>query len=611
MVLFFLVLAFLTQTAQCLNSCWSSGVEVCSASAVYWTMEVDDCPELANCNCSVKLASIYCTNLTYVPNFEELANPSSYKTLRITNSQINRITSSASFLPLTQLGTLEITSSGVTNIAPDVFYDLCKSGRRSLDRLDLQRNRLTSVPSGLEHCTFFSEICLGANDISSSGLGLNKFAHMGRLAYLDLSENRNLSIIPAESLKFGSGVLKAVNLENNGIRRIDSDSGISDVCHADISSPPSFCLSVGNNIFCDCSLFWICDYIGSCVQSNGFVCSSDSKAVSDYCKNDNCSKNLGLQLGLGIGISLGVLILIALIPFLFWIWKTRRASETSSIVYHNKIISDYGSRDNAIVLSCYTARSLGGCSMNEDYGQIFCSQLTKVPDFRSFVNDSLIENFRILVIRDSFLGDIDFSVTPLSYLRALTNLIIENNEILSISYFSDVCKIPLLSVLSMQSNGLKEIPSGISSCVELTSVEFRNNSISPSGLGIKRFSTMRRLRYLDLSENEELIFLGQFSLEVNSGDLIFINLNFCQLQSIDIFSGISGACENAKTSGKRVTVYLSRGNYPLRCNNNLLWICNYLDTCTDVDFPLSHCIAASGKTTDIITFCEMNVISIN
>ena len=57
--------------------------------------------------------------------------------------------------------------------------------------------------------------------------------------------------------------------------------------------------------------------------------------------------DLGLQLGLGIGISLGVLILIALIPFLFWIWKTRRASETSSIVYHNKIISDYGSRDNA------------------------------------------------------------------------------------------------------------------------------------------------------------------------------------------------------------------------------------------------------------------------
>ena len=57
--------------------------------------------------------------------------------------------------------------------------------------------------------------------------------------------------------------------------------------------------------------------------------------------------DLGLQLGLGIGISLGVLILIALIPFLFWIWKTRRASETSSIVDHNKIISDYGSRDNA------------------------------------------------------------------------------------------------------------------------------------------------------------------------------------------------------------------------------------------------------------------------
>ena len=72
---------------------------------------------------------------------------------RITNSQINRITSPASFLPLTQLGTLcvqidrkwptptyisifrEIRSSGLTNIAPDVFYDLCKSGRRSLDRL--------------------------------------------------------------------------------------------------------------------------------------------------------------------------------------------------------------------------------------------------------------------------------------------------------------------------------------------------------------------------------------------------------------------------------------------------------------------------------------------
>ena len=55
--------------------------------------------------------------------------------------------------------------------------------------------------------------------------------------------------------------------------------------------------------------------------------------------------DLGLQLGLGIGISLGVL---ALIPFLFWIWKTRRASETSSIVDHKKIISDYGSRsDNA------------------------------------------------------------------------------------------------------------------------------------------------------------------------------------------------------------------------------------------------------------------------
>ncbi|XP_065834028.1 slit homolog 2 protein-like isoform X3 [Oscarella lobularis] len=307
---------------------------------------VDDCPQLANCNCSVKLASIYCTNLTYVPNFEELTNPSSYKTLRITNSQINRITSSASFLPLTQLGTLEITSSGVTNIAPDVFYDLCKSGRRSLDRLDLQRNRLTSVPSGLEHCTFLSEICLGANDISSSGLGLNKFAHMGRLAYLDLSENRNLSVIPAESLKFGSGVLKAVNLENNGIRQIDSDSGISDACHAALSSPPSFCLSVGNNIFCDCNLFWMCDYIGSCVQSNGLLCSRDSKAVADYCKNNNCSK-LDLQLPLGISMPLSA-VLIAVAIFLIWKYKTKwqfspAVQETIPITDGNDPQKDYSS----------------------------------------------------------------------------------------------------------------------------------------------------------------------------------------------------------------------------------------------------------------------------
>ena len=179
----------------------------------------------------------------------------------------------------------------------------------------------------------------------------------------------------------------------------------------------------------------------------------------------------------------------------------------------------------------------------------------------------------------------------------------------------------------MQSNGLKEIPSGMSTCVELTSVlvlpriveyidstirgstrltainyfcfvydrEFRNNSISSSGLGIKWFSTMRRLRYLYGTVLVNLFFLSHaftdcgtnflgtcrrmknldpwsnlvlkstveilfsceylvFFLQYVNSNLISSNLNFCQLQAIDMFSGISVACENAKTSGKRVTV---------------------------------------------------------
>ena len=54
---------------------------------------------------------------------------------------------------------------------------------------------------------------------------------------------------------------------------------------------------------------------------------------------------------------------------------------------------------------------------------------------------------------------------------------------------------------------------------------------------------------------EHLLFcLQHIWLLISNSNPIFRNLNFCQLQSIDIFSGISGACENAKTSGKRVTV---------------------------------------------------------
>ena len=50
----------------------------------------------------------------------------------------------------------EITSSGVTNIAPDVFYDLCKSGRRSLDRLYVV---ISAVRFAFDAWPIFVETC--------------------------------------------------------------------------------------------------------------------------------------------------------------------------------------------------------------------------------------------------------------------------------------------------------------------------------------------------------------------------------------------------------------------------------------------------------------------
>eukprot|EP00118_Oscarella_pearsei_P014708 m.128087 g.128087 ORF g.128087 m.128087 type:complete len:350 (+) comp37943_c0_seq7:57-1106(+) len=287
----------------------------CSSSS-YPTVTGVDCLELANCNCSLDHGTIYCKNLTDLPDFKELASPSLYKTLRIVDSTLGNITSPSSFASLTQLRTLIMTNSEILEMS-NVFQEMCKIDR-DLESLNLFENQLAAVPDGLEYCTYLTEICLGANEMTSSGLRPYAFHSMKGLKELDLSHNHMLSI-GAHSLAFSSPVLQSVYMDNCGIQTIDSQSGISKACET--TRPPKFYLSVGNDFICNCSLSWMCNNLESCIEAQ--QCSDTEIPVDNFCKMENCKSNSELRVYLGAGI--GILFAGVLIGLLVYcIWKSDR-----------------------------------------------------------------------------------------------------------------------------------------------------------------------------------------------------------------------------------------------------------------------------------------------
>eukprot|EP00118_Oscarella_pearsei_P014707 m.128130 g.128130 ORF g.128130 m.128130 type:complete len:293 (+) comp37943_c0_seq17:1237-2115(+) len=247
------------------------------------------------------------------------------------------------------------------------------------------------------------------------------------------------------------------------------------------------------------------------------------------------------------------------------------------------------------------------CSCSLEVGEIFCSYLSQIPVFDTIFNQTELGRFRILIIESSNLGNVDLSVTPLSPLRSLSYLAMDNNVISSFAGFSDICKISSLSYVSLQNNTLRVVPKGISECRELTEIELNNNLITSSGLGTMAFSGMMNLRSLDLSENRNLIHIARDALHVKSGTLDYIDIQYCGIQSIEHSAGLSSACDDEQSTGNRPTMYLSKGNDYI-CDHSLSWICRYLTTCMDSNLRLTECHTSSGQKTNIISFCRGAII---